>query len=61
MPESQASAPEKIAAAPERHKSRIAGWLVLFLCTQVGINVAKHCIRANFKGNTNEMLPAQPQ
>ena len=61
MPESQASVPEKIAAPQKRHRSRIAGWLVLFLCAQVGINVAKHCIRANFEGNTNEMLPAQLQ
>ena len=61
MPESQATAPKTFAPSPKRPKSRIAGWIVIFLCAQVGFNVAKRHIRENFKGSANEIVSAQPQ
>ena len=60
MSELQATTPEKIKTARKRRTSRIAGWLVLFLCAQVGLNVAKQHIRESFKAFAN-IVTAQPQ
>ena len=61
MTESQTTAPRKIKSARKRPKSRISDWLAIFVCAQVGLNVAKQHIRENFKGLTNEIVTAQPE
>ena len=61
MTESQATAPSKSKPARKRPKSRIAGWIAIFACAQVGLNVAKQHILENFNGFANEIVTAQPQ
>jgi len=62
MPATQATAIVSTKRERKPRKSATAGWLVLYLCALVGINVTKqHSVRL-FKGHENHgIAPEQPQ
>ena len=61
MNDSQVKVPNKFKQTRKRPHNRMVGWLAIFVCTQVGLNVTKQHILQNFKGFINEIVTAQPQ
>ena len=61
MPAEQAPEQNRMNQPHKRPRSGLAGWLVIFMLTQVGINLAKQHYRAMYSEPAHRIVAATPR